>query len=47
MTIERPCSNWHLSDEGREAVLSNWAGIPTYLERGHLAEIDWDGDAFI
>jgi uncharacterized SAM-binding protein YcdF (DUF218 family) len=40
-------SNWHLGNEGRQAVLGNYTAIPTYLQRGHLADIEWDGDAFI
>jgi uncharacterized SAM-binding protein YcdF (DUF218 family) len=36
---DSPRAGWHLEEESRRRVLRNWENIPTYLERGHLAEI--------
>ncbi len=42
-----PREAWHLNDAARQMVLGNWQRIPEYLQRGHLAEIHRDGDAFV
>jgi uncharacterized SAM-binding protein YcdF (DUF218 family) len=38
--------NWHHRPEVARRVLKEWQNIPRYLERGDIAEIYWDGDAF-
>lgn len=38
---------WQVGDEARSAVLKNWQRLPDYLERGHVAEIARDGDAWV
>jgi uncharacterized SAM-binding protein YcdF (DUF218 family) len=40
-------AGWQVSEATRAAVIGNWQAIPTYLARGHLAEIVRDGDAYI
>jgi vancomycin permeability regulator SanA len=43
--IER--HNWFREEANRIYVLGNWERLPRYLERGHLADIQADGDGFV
>jgi uncharacterized SAM-binding protein YcdF (DUF218 family) len=40
-------AEWHTHEQGRQQVLGNWQAIPRYRERGHLHEIERDGDAYV
>ena len=39
--------SWHLDPEAARRVLKEWRNIPRYLARGDIAEVTWDGDAFV
>jgi vancomycin permeability regulator SanA len=40
--------NWcHLDEQQQYWVLKNWEGIPQYLAKGHIAETEFDGEAYI
>lgn len=40
--------NWHLLDDQQQyLVLKNWERIPKYLAKRHIAEIEFDGEAYI
>lgn len=35
------------TDDKNPAIMKNWESIPRYLEKGHLAPIERDGDGYI
>jgi uncharacterized SAM-binding protein YcdF (DUF218 family) len=39
--------DWHLDPEATRRVLKEWRNIPRYLAQGDIAEVQWDGDAFV
>jgi uncharacterized SAM-binding protein YcdF (DUF218 family) len=39
--------DWHLDPEAARRVLKEWHNIPRYLAQGDIAEVRWDGNAFI